>query len=93
MTTTKTLIEQATLTEDERSDANDCHSLNETCLVDQCPNCEKGLATAARDKALWAVVDWLHSLYDWVGIKHIASPGSILAGELTAASIERPAVV
>ena len=72
---TKTLVEAATLTEED-----DAPNL--------APNCPpqalfKAIAHAARDKALWAVVDWLHGKDGWPN-------GKYLDEVLTYAGIERP---
>ena len=70
MTTTKTLIEAATLTEEEQTalrrplrfeQVNPLASPYDGYFVAEAA-APKVIATAARDKALWAVVDWLNNL-------------------------------
>lgn len=75
-TTTKTLIELATLTgEDEAPDRLSTEMTIQELF--------KAISTVARDKALWAVVDWWAARSD-------TKAASELRNMLTAAGIERP---
>lgn len=88
MTITETprasLIEAATLTEKER------HTVTFDAPITGgypwAPSIGGRIATAARDKALWAVAEWLRASKDTT----VQWEGGNLAGMLTAANIERP---
>ncbi len=101
MTTTKTLIEAATLTEEEEK-----HAFYDVPSEGQGPywNPAVGtsIATVARDKALWAMVDWLKEGFAEIYVEgnypksfqdDREDAGARLRRKLLAAGIKRPAVV
>ena len=75
------LIETATLTEED-----EVPDLALDCTAQEL---FKAVATAARDKALYAVVDWLNERYGYLSVRN---PARDLKVTLIADGIERPKV-
>ncbi len=101
MTTTKTLIEAATLTTEEIRNLLPAELRNFTVDgVPYSPSAED-VATAARAKALYAVADWLEDIPlsgggpEWADTfsENAWDWAAVKIRELTAAGIERPADV
>ena len=89
MTTNKTLIEQATLTDGEKANIaigievelrGESENLVEGHMVD-------AIAAAARDKALWTMVEWLDKRYGYMSVNN---PARDLKVTLNDYGIERP---
>ena len=72
MTTTKTLIEAATLTEEEIDSAKNIEQAEGPLWWgDNYAAFARAAAAAARDKALWACVDWLRTPYYGKSSQHL----------------------
>ena len=93
MTTTKTLIEAATLTEEEKLIVRERVELRSNHVPGRMAfesEVEDVIATAARDKAFWAVVDWLKERSPAYRRGEQYTIVGALVAELTAWGIERP---